>query len=82
MFTAARYEASVPENAAEGTPIVRVEAASPSGEPVMYTIVAGNTEERFALDYSTGKNLISSDTGFSEMVVSGTPSATFGMALP
>lgn len=55
MFTAARYEAAVPENAAEGTPVVRVEAASPSGEPIMYTIVAGNAEEQFGLDYSTGK---------------------------
>ncbi|XP_050706594.1 protocadherin Fat 3-like [Eriocheir sinensis] len=54
MFTAARYEAAVPENAAKGTPVVRVEAASPSGEPIMYTIVAGNTEELFGLDYSTG----------------------------
>ncbi|XP_050710199.1 protocadherin Fat 1-like, partial [Eriocheir sinensis] len=54
MFTAARYEAAVPENAAKGTPVVRVKAASPSGEPIMYTIVAGNTEELFGLDYSTG----------------------------
>ncbi|XP_050721222.1 fat-like cadherin-related tumor suppressor homolog [Eriocheir sinensis] len=58
MFTAARYEAAVPENAAEGTPVVRVEAASPSGEPIMYTIVAGNIEELFGLDYSTGGNAV------------------------
>lgn len=57
MFTTAHYEASVPENAAVGTPVVRVEAASPSGEPIMYTIVAGNTEEQFGLDYSTGKGM-------------------------
>ncbi|XP_063862581.1 fat-like cadherin-related tumor suppressor homolog isoform X4 [Scylla paramamosain] len=56
MFTAARYETSVPENAAEGTPVMRVEATSTSGEPVMYTIVAGNNEEKFAIDYSTGGN--------------------------
>ena len=66
MFTAARYEAAVPENAAQGTPVVRVEAASPSGEPVMYTIVAGNDEELFGLDYSTGKSITtgSSSTAF------------------
>lgn len=64
MFTAARYEAAVPENAPEGTPVVRVEAASPSGEPIMYTIVAGNTDEQFGLDYSTGKSMTSINKDF------------------
>lgn len=79
MFTAARYETSLPENAAEGTPVVRVEAASPSGEPVMYTIVAGNTEENFVLDYSTGKTLNSSDTNLPETICSETYFSVFGV---
>lgn len=68
MFTAARYKAFVPENAAEGTPIVRVEAASPSGKPIMYTIVAGNTDELFDLDYSTGKSMNKSTKSFWQLL--------------
>ncbi|XP_071532452.1 fat-like cadherin-related tumor suppressor homolog isoform X3 [Panulirus ornatus] len=60
MFTSALYLASVAEDAQEGTPVARVEAASPTGEPIMYTIVAGNINEEFALDYSTGGNAVES----------------------
>lgn len=68
MFTTAHYEATVPENAAVGTPVVRVEAASPSGEPIMYTIVAGNTEEQFGLDYSTGKVMTDNNKTFQQLL--------------
>ncbi|KAK4302799.1 hypothetical protein Pmani_025146 [Petrolisthes manimaculis] len=54
MFTAGRYEASVGEDAPDGTPVVRVDAASPSGEPVLYTIVGGNTDQLFSIDFATG----------------------------
>ncbi|XP_042236772.1 protocadherin Fat 1-like, partial [Homarus americanus] len=60
MFTSARYFGTVPEDAPQGTPVTRVEAASPSGEPIMYTIVAGNINEEFALDYSTGDKAVES----------------------
>lgn len=55
MFTAGRYEATVGEEVPEGTPVVRVEAASPSGEPVLYTIVGGNTDQLFSIDFATGE---------------------------
>ncbi|XP_064099968.1 fat-like cadherin-related tumor suppressor homolog isoform X2 [Macrobrachium nipponense] len=54
IFSSARYAVSINEDAPKGTPVVRVEAESPSADPIMYTIVAGNAEELFALDYATG----------------------------
>ncbi|XP_076064277.1 fat-like cadherin-related tumor suppressor homolog, partial [Oratosquilla oratoria] len=54
VFSAAHYIATAPESVARGAAVARVEAASPSGAPLIYTIVAGNTYEEFTLDYTTG----------------------------
>lgn len=54
IFTSGHYLASIREDARLGSPVLRVEAASSSGAPLMYTIVAGNTNEEFALEYTSG----------------------------
>lgn len=55
MFNAGRFKVMVGEDAPEGTPVVRVEAASPSGVPVLYTSVGGNTDQLFSIDFATGE---------------------------
>ena len=55
MFSKGHYSFSVPEDAALGTAIGRVEAASPSQAPLLYTIVSGNNYDQFSVDYNTGK---------------------------
>lgn len=55
IFTSGHYLASIDEDARLGSPVLRVEAASSSGAPLMYTIVAGNTNEEFALEYTSGE---------------------------
>ncbi|XP_047474985.1 fat-like cadherin-related tumor suppressor homolog isoform X2 [Penaeus chinensis] len=54
IFTSGHYLASIHEDARLGSPVLRVEAAGSSGAPLMYTIVAGNTNEEFALEYTSG----------------------------
>ncbi len=45
---------SIKENSPNGTTVGRVEAEDPEGDPLTFNIVAGNDQEAFSIDNSTG----------------------------
>lgn len=55
LFDQPFYSVTLPENKRVGSPVTRVEAQSPSGNDVIYNLVAGNTYGHFDLDYETGR---------------------------
>ncbi|CAL4234852.1 unnamed protein product, partial [Meganyctiphanes norvegica] len=54
VFTQEHYEESVSEEAPPNTPVVRLATASGANDEVQFKIVAGNEDQRFTLDSSSG----------------------------
>lgn len=54
VFGLQYYSASVSENAESLSPVLSVQASSPSGRQLIYSIVSGNEGEEFAVDFNTG----------------------------
>ncbi|CAL4061688.1 unnamed protein product, partial [Meganyctiphanes norvegica] len=54
MFSSVSYKSTIPEDIPIGSAVARVEAHSPSNLPLIYTIIDGNKDELFSLDYQTG----------------------------
>ncbi|XP_022240676.1 fat-like cadherin-related tumor suppressor homolog isoform X3 [Limulus polyphemus] len=48
------YKVSVPENVRPRSPILSVAAESPQGRQLIYSIVKGNIDEEFGVDFNTG----------------------------
>lgn len=58
VFNKQFYSDSVPENIELHSPLsVAIQAESPLGRKLIYTIVKGNELEEFAVDFNTGKYL-------------------------
>lgn len=58
VFNKQFYSDVVPENIELHSPLsVAIQAESPLGRKLIYTIVKGNELEEFAVDFNTGKNL-------------------------
>lgn len=56
VFNKQFYSDSVPENIELHSPLsVAIQAESPLGRKLIYTIVKGNELEEFAVDFNTGK---------------------------
>lgn len=59
IFNKQFYSDTVPENIELHTPLsVAIQAESPLGRKLIYTIVEGNELEEFAVDFNTGNVLI------------------------
>lgn len=54
VFGQQYYSASVLESADPLSPVLSVQASSPSGRQLIYSIVSGNEGEEFAVDFNTG----------------------------
>ena len=54
VFGQQYYSASVAESADPLSPVLSVQASSPSGRQLIYSIVSGNEGEEFAVDFNTG----------------------------
>lgn len=54
VFGQQYYSSSVAENADPLSPVLSVQASSPSGRQLIYSIVSGNEGEEFAVDFNTG----------------------------
>lgn len=54
VFGQQYYTASVSESADPLSPVLSVQASSPSGRQLIYSIVSGNEGEEFAVDFNTG----------------------------
>ena len=54
VFSAGWYSGEVLEDAEQGTAIGRVEAATPSSSPLLYTLVGGNHGGLFRVEYAQG----------------------------
>ena len=54
IFGQQYYAASVSESAEPLSPVLSVQASSPSGRQLIYAIVSGNEGEEFAVDFNTG----------------------------
>lgn len=60
IFNKQFYSDIVPENIELHTPLsVSIQAESPLGRKLIYTIVEGNELEEFTVDFNTGKYLMS-----------------------
>lgn len=58
VFSKQFYSDSVPENIELHSPLsVVIQAESPLGRKLIYTIVKGNELEEFAVDFNTGKSV-------------------------
>lgn len=58
VFNKQFYSDSVAENVELYTPLsVSIQAESPLGRKLIYTIVKGNELEEFALDFNTGESI-------------------------
>lgn len=55
VFPQQFYAVSVPENQHSNVPVLTVQAESPKGRQLIYTIIQGNNNEEFAVDFNTGK---------------------------
>lgn len=56
VFTKQFYSDDIPENIQLHSPLsVAIQAESPLGRKLIYSIVSGNEMEKFALDFNTGK---------------------------
>lgn len=55
MFEQSSYEASIPENSSPYTPIITLQATSPYGQKLIYSISRGDKYGEFALDFNTGR---------------------------
>lgn len=59
VFSKQFFSDIIPENIELHSPLsVAIQAESPLGRKLIYTIVKGNELEEFAVDFNTGKNLI------------------------
>ncbi|XP_046644672.1 fat-like cadherin-related tumor suppressor homolog isoform X5 [Daphnia pulicaria] len=56
VFGQQYYSASVLESADPLSPVLSVQASSPSGRQLIYSIVSGNEGEEFAVDFNTAHN--------------------------
>lgn len=57
VFNKQFYSDTVPENIELHSPLsVAIQADSPLGRKLIYTIVKGNELEEFAVDFNTGKS--------------------------
>lgn len=54
VFPQQFYTVSIPENHPPHVPVLTVQADSPKGRQLIYTIVSGNVNEEFAVDFNTG----------------------------
>ena len=54
VFGLQYYSAVVSESAESLSPVLSVQASSPSGRQLIYSIVSGNEGEEFAVDFNTG----------------------------
>ncbi|XP_042145867.1 fat-like cadherin-related tumor suppressor homolog isoform X2 [Ixodes scapularis] len=52
VFPRQFYSVSVPENLPPDVPVITVQADSPKGRQLIYSIVSGNTNEEFAVDFN------------------------------
>lgn len=60
VFDKQFYSMSVPENIELQSPLgVPMQASSPLGRKLIYTIVEGNEFEEFQLDFNTGMSIFS-----------------------
>ncbi|XP_076315436.1 fat-like cadherin-related tumor suppressor homolog [Tachypleus tridentatus] len=48
------YRVSVPENMRPKSPVLSITAESPQGRQLIYSIVKGNDDEEFGVDFNTG----------------------------
>ena len=55
VFGQQYYSATISESADPLSPVLSVQASSPSGRQLIYAIVSGNEGEEFAVDFNTGK---------------------------
>ena len=55
IFESQYYKVSIVENIQPYSPVLSMQAYSPEGRKLIYSIVAGNTYEEFAVDFNTGK---------------------------
>ncbi|KAA0190682.1 hypothetical protein HAZT_HAZT002680 [Hyalella azteca] len=62
-FDWSTYSAVVPEDAPAGTVLSRVFAVADSGVPLVYSIVEGDPQHLFGLDFSTGMDAVGSVSG-------------------
>lgn len=59
VFNKQFYSDTVPENIELHSPLsVAIQAESPLGRKLIYTIVKGNELEEFAVDFNTGKSFV------------------------
>lgn len=59
VFSKQFFSDIIPENIELHSPLsVAIQAESPLGRKLIYTIVKGNELEEFAVDFNTGMNLI------------------------
>lgn len=59
IFKKQFYSEIVPENVELHSPLsLSIQAESPLGRKLIYSIVKGNEWEEFALDFNTGKEMI------------------------
>ena len=54
VFVQQFYYAIIPESSEPLSPVLSVQASSPSGRQLIYSIVTGNEDEEFAVDFNTG----------------------------
>ena len=55
IFEQHAYLTSIEETASAGEVVMTLNATSPSGATLIYSIMGGNQAEKFSLDFSTGK---------------------------
>ena len=58
IFSQPFYSILVPENIAMHSAILSVEANSPSGKKLIYSISEGNVYGEFAVDFNTGRGFL------------------------
>ena len=60
VFDKPFYSISVPENIQTHTAIISIEAHSPHGRKLIYSITKGDIYDEFAVDFNTGRGIVPS----------------------
>lgn len=78
VFSKQFYSDTVPENIELHSPLsVAIQAESPLGRKLIYTIVKGNELEEFAVDFNTGKCRRCRSSNSSTHILTHTHTVTF-----
>ena len=56
LFEKQFYNVTIPENIELHTPILSLQALSPNGQKLVYSITNGDIYNEFTVDFNTGKN--------------------------